>query len=54
MRDQRLVVGGPGFGKRGVRLGDNPSATLSNQCRLQRIDIIWQRFKAVTHVTMES
>ncbi len=54
MRDQRLVVGGPGFGKRCVRLRDDPSATLGNQRSFQCIDIIWQRFKAVTHPQMES
>ena len=54
MRDQRLVVGGPGFGKRCVRLRDNPSATLGNQRSFQCTDIIWQRFKAVTHPQIES
>lgn len=41
MDDQRLVVGLPGTGGRSIR----PS---NDQCRLQRFDVVWQRFKAVT------
>jgi hypothetical protein len=40
MRDQRLVVGGPGFGEGCIRLRDNPSAALNDQRRFQRFDII--------------
>jgi hypothetical protein len=42
MGDQRLVVGLPGVGGRSLRPGNN-------QCRFQRFDVVWQRFKAVTH-----
>jgi len=42
MGDQRLVVGLPSAGGRSLRARDD-------QCRFQRIDVVWQRFKAVTH-----
>ena len=42
MGDQRLVVGLPGTGGRSLR-------PCNDQCRLQRFDVVWQRFKVVTH-----
>ena len=49
MRDQRLVVGGPGFGEGCIRLRGNPFSALNDQRRFQRFDIIGQRFIAAFH-----
>src|SRR5439155_24275055 len=42
MGDQCLVVGLPSTGGRSLRASND-------QCRFQRFDVVWQRFKAVTH-----
>ena len=52
MRDQGLVVGGPGLGNA------HPSprrsgCPLGKQRRFQRLDIVWQRVEAVTHASDE-
>jgi hypothetical protein len=49
MGDQRLVVGGLGFGDGRLRFRDNPSAALDDQCRFQRFDVIWQSFNTSFH-----
>src|SRR5262245_54791504 len=42
MGDQCLVVGLPSAGDRSLRASND-------QCRFQRFDVVWQRFKTVTH-----
>jgi hypothetical protein len=42
MGDQCLVVGLPGSGGSSLRASND-------QCRFQRFDVVWQRFKAVIH-----
>jgi hypothetical protein len=42
MGDQCLVIGLPGAGGRSLRASND-------QGRFQRFEVVWQRFKAVTH-----
>ncbi len=47
MSNQRLVIGLLGAGGRSLRASND-------QCRFQPLNVLWQRFNAVTHARMES
>ena len=61
MSDQRLIIGGLGFGNREFRFGvggpgcfGDAFTALGDQRRLQRRDVVWKGIKTRIHALIES